>query len=195
MMSLSYVIDKARAVVAAGGIALFSTTASAQVGCYVEGSLASSITSSKMEGSTSVTVATDGYTGGIGVGCDYKFASKFIVGALGRYDIGKIDGKTFDTTISQEAVWTAAARAGFLINPSVVIYSLAGISGTKIDLTGVDKLSAEGLVLGAGLEIDLGSSIWLGAEYTRTDYGKFNIDADQLRPTSDTVRMTMKYKF
>lgn len=176
-------------------LALLPSVAFAQVGCYVEGSLASSITSSKIEGATSVTVATDGYTGGIGLGCDYKLNSKFLVGALGRYDIGKIDGTTFDAKISQDAVWTAAARAGYFVNPSVLIYGLAGLSGTKIDFTGVDKISAEGLVLGAGLEIDLGANIWLGAEYTRTDFGKFNIDADRLNPTSDTVRMTMKYKF
>jgi opacity protein-like surface antigen len=176
-------------------LAFAPSAAFAQVGCYVEGSLASSITSSKMEGAASVTVATDGYTGGIGVGCDYKLNSKFLVGALGRYDIGKIDGKTFDTKISQDAVWTAAARVGFFINPSTIIYGLAGISGTKIDLTGVDKLSADGLILGAGLEIDLGSSVWLGAEYAHTDYGKFTVDADQLRPTSDTVRATLKSKF
>ena len=176
-------------------LALLPSVASAQVGCYVEGSLASSITSSKLEGTVSATLATDGYTGGIGVGCDYKLNSKFLVGALGRYDIGTIDGTTFDTKISQDAVWTAAARAGFYINPSTIIYALAGVSGTKIDFTGVDKISADGLILGAGLEIDLGSSVWLGAEYSRTDYGKFSIDADQLRPTSDTVRATIKYKF
>lgn len=176
-------------------LALLPSVASAQVGCYVEGSLASSITSSKMEGTVSATLATDGYTGGIGVGCDYKLNSKFLVGAFGRYDLGKIDGKTGDTTISQDAVWTAAARAGYFVNPSVLIYGLAGISGTKIDLTGVDKLSADGLILGAGLEIDLGANIWLGAEYSRTDYGKFAIEGDQLRPTSDTVRATIKYKF
>ena len=176
-------------------LAILPSAAFAQVGCYIEGSLASSITSSKMEGATSLTVATDGYTGGIGVGCDYKIGTKFLVGALGRYDIGKIDGKTFDTKISQDAVWTVAARAGYFINPSVLIYGLAGLSGTKIDFSGADKISTEGLVLGAGLEIDLGANVWLGGEYARTNFGKSTVLGDQIDNTSDTVRATLKYKF
>lgn len=182
-------------------VALSAGPAAANVACYVDINGGKTITSTRVGDAFSgpVTIAADGLQAGLGGGCDVTVPGimhGLVIGLLGRYDLQDVSTKFDGGSISSDAAWTAAARAGVRVNPGTLIYGLAGMSWTDIAYPGATEISPRGYVYGAGLEIDIGiPNLSLYAEYNRTTWGKATDLNVTLRPASDAVRVGLKLKF
>ena len=187
--------------VAALAVVLTAMPAAANVACYVDISAGKTITSTRVSDDFSgpYTIAADGLQGGLGGGCDVTVPGimhGLVLGVLGRYDMQGIDTKFDGGSISSDAAWTAAARAGVRVNPGTLAYGLVGMSWTDISYPGATEISPRGYVYGAGLEIDIGvPNLSLYAEYNRTTWGEASNLNVTLRPASDAVRAGLKLKF
>ena len=73
-----------------------------------------------------------GWLGTVGAGYDWQLAPKWVIGVLGDYDFSDIKGTVQDqtpfavATYKQDWAWSAGARIGYLITPSVLSYFSAG---------------------------------------------------------------------
>lgn len=190
-----------RHLLAAGLLALSAVPAAANVACYVDLNAGKTITSTRVGDSFDgpVTIAADGFQGGLGAGCDYTVPGimhGLVVGVLGRYDLQDISTKFAAGDISSDGAWTAAIRGGVKINPGTLAYGLLGMSWTDIQYPGATEISPRGYVFGAGIEIDVGvPNVSLYAEWSHTQWGKATDFDVTLRPDSDTVRVGLKLKF
>jgi len=191
-----------RTVIAAAlAVALSATSAAANMACYVDINAGKTITSTRVgdDFSGPVTIAADGFQGGVGAGCDYTVPGLMhgiVIGVLGRYDLQDIDTKFAGDSIASDGAWTAAARAGVRINEGTLAYGLLGMSWTDISYPGATEISPRGYVYGAGIEIDVGvPNLAVYAEWSHTQWGKATDLDVTLRPDSDTVRIGVKLKF
>lgn len=191
-----------RTITLAAALAVALTTAaSANVACYVDVSAGKTITSTQFDNNISgpVTIAADGFQGGLGAGCDLTVAGLMdglVIGVLGRYDLQDISTKFAVGDISSDGAWTAAIRAGVKINPGTLAYGLVGMSWTDITYPGATEISPRGYVYGVGLEVDIGiPNLSAYAEWSHTQWGKAEDFGVSLRPDSDTVRVGLKLKF
>lgn len=193
---MAYLNKLWRPLVAAIIAACAVTPALAKPYCYAEAVAGGSLGANKLEsGGSSVTIATDGYTAGLGAGCDYVL-DRFVVGALARASLAKIDGTIDATKIKSDAAYMVGARAGFMVNGSTLVYALAGYQWQELQIPSVDTLDGKGLVLGAGLEFDVASGWRVGAEVNRTGLGTFGDGSgDVLKPVNYTGMLTLKYMF
>lgn len=98
-----------------------------------------------------------GLIGGARAGFDQVFG-QFLVGVLGGYNWSAIDAK--------EGEWFVGGRGGILLDPRVLAYGI--VTWTSTEFGGQDY---DGITYGAGLEYALNHKIFIGMEYTHTDYG------------------------
>jgi opacity protein-like surface antigen len=186
---------------AALAVALLAVPAAANVACYVDINGGKTITSTRVGNAFSgpATIAADGLQAGLGGGCDVivpGILNGLVIGLLGRYDLQDVSTKFDGGSISSDAAWTAAARAGVRVNPGTLVYGLAGMSWTDISYSDATEISPRGYVYGAGLEIDIGvPNLSLYAEWNRTTWGTASNLNVTLKPASDTVRVGLKLKF
>jgi len=95
----------------------------------------------------------DGWAYGGQIGCDYQFSNNWIVGIRGMVDGSSMSGSKFinDATTSQitnnikvGSFATAVGKLGYLLNPTLQFYGLAGVAWVR------DKVSWTTPVGGAG---------------------------------------------
>jgi len=174
-------------------LALLPSTAFAQVGCYVGGSVGGSVTQTEVPG---ITIAASGAIAGAEAGCDYK-ADKFVIGALGRVDFSDVQATFAAGTMKQDAAWTAALRVGYQLQPDVLVYIIGGYTGTSLDYAGLTSIDRNGIMGGLGVEIKLVGNMHGFAEWNHTEYRKWTdgVTGDMLRPSSDTARVGLRLKF
>jgi outer membrane immunogenic protein len=89
------------------------------------------------------TSGSDGWLATAGVGCDYQFSGRWVVGAFadGTYSNIKGDhawrvfgpGETFVGEAKIDWSWAAGARVGYLVNPSFLTYINAGYTQAHYD--------------------------------------------------------------
>lgn len=178
---------------AAAMLALIPTVASAQVGCYVGGSVGGSITQTEVPG---VTIAASGAIAGVEAGCDYKM-DKIVLGGLARADWSDVKTSFAAGTMKQDATYTLAIRAGYMLNPDVMPYLIGGYQFTSLDYAGLTSIDGNGIMVGGGLEVKLMGNLYGFAEYNHTEYRKWTdvTSGDVLRPSSDVARVGGRYKF
>jgi outer membrane immunogenic protein len=170
------------------------TAFQAHPSCYAAGMVASTIAKAKAsDGTDSISVAADGYGGTIGVGCDFRISPRLAVGVLGRLDLADVKARVDDGRLSLGWSWTAAARAGYYVNPAVMVYALAGVTSQEFKAAGLST-DRFGLVYGLGTEIALTPSTALILEWTRTDLDAWRIDDVRITPETDTVRLGIAIK-
>lgn len=99
-----------------------------------------------------------GLIGGFQLGFD-KQMGRVVAGVFGDYNWSDISAKNND--------WTIGGRIGFLIDPRMMVYGLAGY--TQADY---DEADYEGWTAGVGAEYALTDNIFLGGKYTYTDLGE-----------------------
>lgn len=190
------------AVLGALAVGLLSGLASARanVACYGEASAGKNVTATRVseEIAGPIVLAADGLTGGLGFGCDWTVGAEAgfgspVLGFLARYDWSDLSNGAAST----DGVWQAAVRAGVKINPSTLVYGLAGIAGTELSFAGLET-DPTGVLLGAGLEIDLAvKNLSLFAEYNHIawDKAKSADNAVLVRPDTDVFRVGLRLKF
>jgi outer membrane immunogenic protein len=73
-----------------------------------------------------------GIAGGGQIGCDYQFASNWLIGIQGMFDGADVNGDHhfLDETFHTHVRWfgTVTGRLGFLVTPSLLIYGKGGVA-------------------------------------------------------------------
>lgn len=173
-----------------------------------------------------------GLFGTVGAGYDWQVRDRWVLGAFTDFDFGKSKHTETDQwfaagagnsgkagwEIERNRTWTIGARVGLLTSNTSMVYGLVGYSRTSLDVTVFEEndtpeslrtsgsLDFSGLVLGVGLEQDLGNGFSLKGEYRYTNYGSesfgSHVELDATKTESDefdldshSVRLTLAYKF
>lgn len=126
--------------------------------------------------------------GGGQVGCDYQF-DRFVIGAQGQFDFGRINSSaivprfpTFTSAAQTKQIFTATARVGYLVVPSVLAYVKGGAAWaqTYLAVTGSvpvtflsesATLNRSGWTIGGGGEWMFSPGWSAFAEYNYMDFG------------------------
>ena len=170
----------------------------------------------------------DGFFGSVGVGYDWHVRDRWVLGAFTDLDFGNSThtetdysgtGGPYGWNIERNMTWTVGARIGLLTSNTSMVYGLVGYSRTDMDIDVFENDGAGnsfrvsrnvdfgGLVVGAGLEQDLGNGFFLKGEYRYTMFGdesygarimnlagnSFEQDAFEL--DSHSFRLGLSYKF
>ena len=170
-----------------------------------------------------------GFLGTVGVGYDWHLRDRWVVGAFTDFDYGSSEHSETDYwatgnsgwNIKHDLTWSIGARLGLITSNTSMVYGLIGYSRTNMEVnvhatdTGgtpfshTDDMSFSGLMLGAGLEQDLGNGFFLKGEYRYINYGAEDFkggarhanltvtefESDQFELDSHSFRLTLAYKF
>ena len=175
----------------------------------------------------------DGFFGTIALGYDWQVRDRFVLGAFTDFDFGSSEHSESDSwddgaggiasagwDMERNSTWTIGARFGLLTSNTSMVYGLIGYSRTSLDVTVFhdevvnpannrrisEDLDFSGLVLGVGLEQDLGNGFSLKGEYRYTNYGSESFGPNiEIDPTLEEIdhfdldshafRLTLNYKF
>lgn len=161
-----------------------------------------------------------GGMGGFGtvqVGYDREIDRRFVIGAFFDYDFASIDSKlsaglsykgssiaSIGAPFNLTDSWTVGGRAGYLVNPSTLVYGLAGYTEASFDLPqGAHDGTFSGWTAGAGIETNLSGPWFLKGEYRFTDLDQQTIYAGTAgcikykvtdQPEIQTGRLVLTYK-
>ena len=130
--------------------------------------------------------------GGGQIGCDYQFASNWVVGIQGQGDFGTINSSNavaaFPGITAQfkvKDIETLTGRVGYVVAPTVLAYvkggvAWAGASGAALLSGGIAGKSADfamtGYVVGGGLEWMFAPGWSVFGEYNYMDFGTKNVN-------------------
>jgi opacity protein-like surface antigen len=173
-----------------------AVTAMASPVCYVGASVGAQASILEANGAIEgVSIGTQSLLAGPEAGCDLRFDG-VLIGALARYDFSNIKEQGFDSA----GQWMLAARAGINLNPSTLVYGLAGLAVTKFDAPTLQSKSANGWIAGAGLEFDLGwkgTPLSLFAEYNFVRYQSIRFTDGEigasLKPDEHIARVGVRF--
>lgn len=180
-------------------------------GCYVDGGIGYGMYNVDHYGLTAAgpfdlpsTSGGRGWLGRVGVGCDYQFAPKWVIGALADYDFMNIHGTLVDPfgaagagvqlNEKENNAWYAGARIGYVIAPGVLTYVDGGWTETHFgqgafvtSAAGAPTVFAltgqryHGWFLGSGFETTLSdylpglpTGLFLRTEYRFSSYNSAN---------------------
>ena len=170
------------------------------------------------------------FFGTIGLGYDWQFRDRFVLGAFTDFDFGNTEHKEIDRfgaggigsagwNIERNTTWTIGTRLGLVTSNTAMFYGLIGYSRTDVDIEVFEDDGAgnaistssnvdyDGLVLGVGMEQDLGNGFSLKGEYRYTNYGEetfatdianlaaTRLEDDEFSLDSHSFRLTVAYKF
>ena len=144
------------------------------------------------------TIGGRGYLGRVGVGCDYQFGGRYLLGAFADYDFMGVRGNispvfatpagatapgNFTGTETEIGAWYAGGRLGYLITPTLMTYFDGGYTETRfggVALVPSSGTAAGNFILGAntyrgwfiggGDEYALGLSWLPRGVFWRTEY-------------------------
>lgn len=167
---------------------------------------------------------TDGGRGWFGtgqVGCDYQFASKWVIGAFGDFDVGDIKGTMtlpgflWQGDEKERWSWAVGGRVGYLPWDSLLVYLAGGFTQAHFDQ--VDLVSAigggpigisvpaatyDGWFLGSGYEykLDWLQGLFWKTEYRFADYGSKDneflpLEVVHSHKYIQTIRSELVYRF
>lgn len=123
-----------------------------------------------------------------GLGCSYKVPRSgsdgrgVVVGAFGRVGVTLDDWSSAGASVSFDGPASLGARAGWLISDATLLYGLGGYSWAKWG-----GRASDGLLLGAGVETRLFSSVSIGVEYNWDDLGG--------RLDAHSVAVSLRHRF
>lgn len=126
--------------------------------------------------------------GGAQIGCDYQF-DRFVFGVQGQFDFGRVNSSqveplfpNFTSTAQTKQIFTATARAGYLVSPSVLAYVKGGGAWAQTYLTSISSVPVSflsesasvdrsGWTVGGGVEWMFSPGWSVFAEYNYMDFG------------------------
>ncbi len=156
--------------------------------------------------------------GSVGLGYDYQFAPRWLVGVIGRYDWSNHEtevsfsaaGTRFSgELLSVDRSWMIGARGGYVLAHNSIVYGMVGYSQVKFnDLRfsgagnsfNIDMPTFKGVSVGGGFEKLVANNITLKAEYSFTALGSetiFNqpgVASVELDPEVHAVRIGVSYR-
>lgn len=193
-------------------------------GCYIGANVGGGWNKHDSHGSGSVfdyNATADGFVGGGQVGCDYQFASAFVVGVQGLWEWSDLRSSTFNTFVAPDLFkanvnefGSLTARLGYLINPATLVYVKGGIGNIQTKFENVNRgggfpnnltsdRSSSASVIGGGLEWMFAPQWTLSIDYERyeTDREFFlvkspgNAFSEDVRQRLDKVTIGLNYRF
>jgi outer membrane immunogenic protein len=141
-------------------------------GCYLGGNVgwAQENTRVLLDGVEDFSGSKSGFAGGGQIGCDYQFASNWVIGIQGLFDGTSIDAARVSTlfpedTFHNKVNWfgTVTGRLGFTVTPTFLIYGKAGWGFYENRLTLND--TATGAELDSAGRTQSGPDAGVGAEW------------------------------
>ncbi len=158
----------------------------------------------------------DGIAGGGQIGCDYQFASNWVVGIQGMFDGADLSGDHLfrDGTFHSKVRWfgTVTGRLGFLFTPSFLIYGKGGVAfvGDHHSFTEDSSFASTGDFTRTGWDAGLGLewmffpswSVWL--EWDHMGFGDRNetfvfrngdFFVENVKQSVDKVLVGVNYRF
>jgi len=131
--------------------------AASWTGCYLDGGFGYGMSNINTYGETFpglVPLTTGNDSGGegwlarLGGGCDYQFPlgglGNFVLGAFGDYDFMNLKSNMADVSglggpERESGAWYAGGRLGFLVTPSLLVYTDGGYTQTRFDAATVSS--------------------------------------------------------
>ena len=161
-------------------------------GCYIGGNVGWGRTETRFEfeGLDDGRHTADGIVGGGQVGCDYQFASNWVIGVQGLFDAagfsGRHDSPLGDVSFHTKTHWfaTLTGRLGFLATPSLLLYGKAGWGWVNQRLTATDDTGA---VFTADHSNFSGPDVGAGFEYLLTPNWSLWVEWDHIFARDKTV--------
>jgi outer membrane immunogenic protein len=187
-------------------------------GCYVGGNVGWARTETRitdLEGFDDGRHTADGFAGGGQVGCDYQFASNWVLGVQGLFDAASFSGRHTsviepDETFHSRTRWfaTATGRLGFLPTPNLLLYGKAGWGWVEQRLTvtdlsrtfTADNSNFNGPDVGAGFEYLLTPnwSLWVEWDHIFARDRNVNfvgLEPERVRRDFDKVLVGLNWRF
>jgi opacity protein-like surface antigen len=138
----------------------------------------------------------------LGAGCDVTLADRIVAGGMADYAFGRsaisvTAGNVGDVTgfsAKVDGIWNLAARLGYKLGDSVMIYGKAGFAGAKASSGDVSK-TLSGTVLGFGLEAALAQNIGLRLSYDHNLFRAVGDASATIKPTVGVTGLSVLYKF
>jgi outer membrane immunogenic protein len=134
-----------------------------------------------------------GLVGGGQIGCDYQFATAWVVGVQGMFNWSNLQSThtlpafpAFNSTDRMKSVFTATGRLGYLFTPSVLGYVKGGAAFTRVDsaingtvpapfLSETASYDRTGWTVGGGIEWMFAKGWSVFGEYNYLDFGTRNV--------------------
>ena len=173
-------------------------------GLYIGGNLGYGETHFDVTASGFGTLASqhaNGVVGGFQVGYNKQYGT-FVLGLESDFDLTSIEKTTFGVTTKLPWFGTTRGRAGFLLNPALLLYATGGVAYGRAEVSvprASVKIPGVGWAAGAGLQYALTPQWSIGAEYLHVELdgpsgsgGGVSIDT---KATTDLGRATLNYKF
>jgi outer membrane immunogenic protein len=166
-----------------------------------------------------------GIVGGGQIGCDYQFASTWVVGVQGMFNWTDLESThtipvfpTFNATDRMKGAFTATARLGYLFTPSVLGYVKGGVAFTRVEnafngtvpfafLSESASYNRTGWTVGGGIEWMFAKGWSVFGEYNYLDFGTRDVryvqapgtggvaDVVSTKLTSQQALVGINYKF
>jgi outer membrane immunogenic protein len=163
-------------------------------GFYIGGNLGAGGTDFDI---TDETFHGNGVVGGFQVGYNKEFGN-FVLGVESDFDLSSIDTSVGSATIKLPWFGTTRGRAGYLINPSLLLYGTGGVAYGRMDISSggsFTNFGGVGWAAGAGIEYAFTPAWTIGAEYLHVELDHFNSSSSDFRTNTDLGRAKINYRF
>jgi outer membrane immunogenic protein len=188
-------------------------------GCYIGANIGGAWTHEDFSSFDNGSHSASGIAGGGQIGCDYQFASNWLIGIQGMLDGADLTSDHIllddpDDTFHTKVRWfgTVTGRLGFLVTPSFLIYGKGGVAfvGDNHSLTSTDSSFAStgdftrtGWDAGIGLEWMFFPSWSVWVEYDHMGFGDRNeiihddgdLFIENVEQSVDKVLVGVNYRF
>lgn len=147
-------------------------------------------------------ISGDGLFGELNAGYDHDFGS-FVAGLMVDGNYSGISADLGPSSLKSNYGFDVLGRVGMKVNPSTLAYVLGGYSWAHFKSPtpigpGSASWNSSGFSVGGGLETAVTTNTTLGIEYRYAQFGREDFGSAglfELRPSSHTVRVGLKYKF
>jgi len=164
--------------------------------CFVGASVGVISNATKLDdGMTRIDLGTQAPLAGPEIGCMFLLeGTKLSPGMLARYDLMDIKASVMGADVKSHGRWMVAPTISYSLNTGTSLYGLAGIAGTKIEVPSIASATPIGLVLGGGINIDMGSSWSLFAEFDHYRLRPKDLDGVSATAVDNVFRVGARLK-
>jgi outer membrane immunogenic protein len=181
--------------------------AAAWDGLYIGGNLGYGstnfeVTASDFDSFGSASQTSSGVVGGFQIGYNKQFGT-LVLGVESDLNLTSMESTSADG-VTTKLPWfgTTRARAGFLLNPSWLLYGTGGVAYGRAEVSGPGasfKVPGVGWAAGAGVQYALTSQWSIGAEYLHIALDGPSVDGGggsvSTKSNTDLGRATLNYRF
>ena len=164
----------------------------AWTGCYIGGNVgwARAKTEVSFDGVGDFSRSADGFAGGGQIGCDYQFASNWVIGVQGLLDATSIEASRDSVLFPGNSIHakvrgfaTLTGRIGYTITPSFLFYGKFGWGGYR---TRFHVNDAAGVEVANASRTQSGFDVGVGGEWMFTPNWSLWIEWDHIFPRDKT---------